>query len=297
MELKYIKTYRTIIDAGSFQNAAEKLNYSQSTVTFHIQQLEQELSVKLFERIGRRMVVTQAGMELLPHMNTILETFALMKDYNRSSKEPVGSLTIAMPESLLVYQSQKTIKLFREKAPKVKLSLQTQNCFSIREQISAGAIDLGIHYDVGGYHANIHTGRLGEYNLALICCPAFQKRDFTSAHQRKEVCLLTDDKNSIFFSKFTRYLAERDIVMENLIELGSIEAIKRSVASNVGVAILPKFAVGEELRAGLLDEIETGMEYCKITAIYAYHKNKWFSPAMECFLSLMKETNESRNKN
>lgn len=57
MELKYLQTFETIIEEGSFTKAAEKLNYTQSTITFQVGQLEQELSVKLFERIGRRIVM------------------------------------------------------------------------------------------------------------------------------------------------------------------------------------------------------------------------------------------------
>ena len=60
MEFKYLHTFRTIIETGSFTKAAEKLNYTQSTITFQIGQLEQELSVKLFEKIGRKMVLTKA---------------------------------------------------------------------------------------------------------------------------------------------------------------------------------------------------------------------------------------------
>ncbi|MFY4776502.1 LysR family transcriptional regulator [Metabacillus sp. RGM 3146] len=66
MELKYLQTLKTILETGSFLGAARKLNYTQSTVTFQIQQLEQELSVKLFEKIGREMVLTQAGEDILP---------------------------------------------------------------------------------------------------------------------------------------------------------------------------------------------------------------------------------------
>ena len=61
MELKYLQTFRTIVDEGGFSKAAKKLNYTQSTITFQIGQLEQELSVRLFEKIGRTMVLTKAG--------------------------------------------------------------------------------------------------------------------------------------------------------------------------------------------------------------------------------------------
>ena len=66
MELKYLNTVRMILETGSFQEAARRLHYTQSTVTFQVQQLEKELNVKLFEKLGRRMALTQAGRDVLP---------------------------------------------------------------------------------------------------------------------------------------------------------------------------------------------------------------------------------------
>lgn len=290
MELKNLKTFKTIIAAGSFQRAAEVLNYSQSTITFQMQQLEEKLSVKLFEKIGRKMVPTQAAYELLPHIDAILEQVSFIKSYGKKIDELTGELTIAMPETFLTYKSQQALKQFRVEAPNVKLQLQTQNCFLIREQIISGHIDFGVHYDVGGYDTNIQIEKLAEYEICLVCCPSFQERDFISEHQRKKVCLLTDSKNSIFLSMFLNYLSEQDIIIESVLELGSIEAIKRSVMSNVGIAILPQFTVISEIKNKTLEVINTKMKNPQITAICAYHKNKWLNPSMKRFISLMKET-------
>ena len=65
MELKNLRTFQTVVDRGSYQKAAEYLGYTQSTVTVHIQQLEEELGVPLFQRVGRRMTLTQAGEQAL----------------------------------------------------------------------------------------------------------------------------------------------------------------------------------------------------------------------------------------
>lgn len=70
MELKYLQTFQAIIEEGSFTKAAEKLNYTQSTITFQMGQLEQELSAKLFERTGRRMLPTKAGEQLYPYVHS-----------------------------------------------------------------------------------------------------------------------------------------------------------------------------------------------------------------------------------
>ncbi|MGI6026858.1 MAG: LysR family transcriptional regulator [Candidatus Scatomorpha sp.] len=290
MELKYLKTFRTIIGAGSFQRAAEILNYSQSTVTFQMQQLEQGLNVKLFEKIGRKMMPTSVAQELLPHIDAVLEQIAFIECYGKNMDEQTGKLTVSMPETLLTYKSQEALRRFREEAPNVRVSLQTKNCYLIRDQIIDGQIDFGIHYDVGGYDSNVRVEKLAEFELSLVCSRSLQDRDFISKHQRKKLCLLTDSKSSIFYTLFSRCLSERDIVVDDVLELGSIEAIKRSVMSNMGVAMLPNFTVCQEVQNGQLDVIDTKMDNDRITAVCAYHKNKWLTPSMVRFIDLIKAT-------
>ena len=290
MELKYLRTFKTIIDEGSFQNAAERLNFSQSTVTFQIQQLEQSLSVKLFERIGRKMAVTQAGKEILPHIDAILDEVASIERYGKDIRELGGELTVSMPETLLTYKSQRALKRFREEVPRVRLSLQMHNCFVIRDQILSGAVDCGFHYDVGGYNNSIHSEKIAEYEIALVCSPELRERDFITKHRRKDVSLITAERDNVYYIMCSRYLSERDIVLNGVLELGSVEAIKRSVTSNIGIAALPRFTVEDELAKGELHEIETKMRDRRISVLCAFHKNKWMSPAMERFILLMKDT-------
>lgn len=71
MNTKNLVTFKTILEMGSFQKAADKLGYTQSTVTFQIKQLEEELALKLFEKIGRRMELTQAGKDIMPYVDMI----------------------------------------------------------------------------------------------------------------------------------------------------------------------------------------------------------------------------------
>ena len=73
MDLKYLNTFRVIAEEGSFTRAAERLGYTQSTMTFQMGQLEQALSARLFEKVGRRMVLSQAGRQLLPYVERVLE--------------------------------------------------------------------------------------------------------------------------------------------------------------------------------------------------------------------------------
>lgn len=79
-------------------------------------------------------------------------------------------------------------------------------------------------------------------------------------------------------------------MLDHTIELWSIPTIKNLVKNNMGVSFLPKFAVEEELRSGELTEIPTTLTDTHISAVCGHHKNKWLSPAMEMFISLIEKT-------
>ena len=291
MDLKYLTTIKTILETGTFQKAANRLNYTQSTVTFQVQQLESELGMKLFERIGRRMVLTEAGHEILPYIDSVLESVVQLRNFGKENREIRGVLKVAMPETLLTYKSQPILKAFREQAPHINLLVRSQNCYTTRNQILNGDIDVAIQYDVGIDNSTVITKVLANFGQALVASPDLEEdqHDFITPGQKKTVSLISNDKNCISQEVFDQYLGDRRIYVENVIELWSIEAIKRSVISNLGIAFLPCFSVAEELESGKLIELPTDLKQNRITAICVYHKNNWVSPAIKLFLKLVDE--------
>ncbi|GAA0738554.1 LysR family transcriptional regulator [Clostridium oceanicum] len=291
MDLKYFITLKTILQEGSFQKAASKLSYTQSTVTSQIKSLEAELGVKLFEKIGRNMVLTQAGKDVLPQIDVVVESVNKIKNYGKSNKELGGKLKIAIAESLLSYKMQDVLKEFKLMAPKVELTFTSVNCYILQNAIIYGDIDIGVYYDIGK-HNSVTTDKLGAFSLALVCSPDLNmdKRDFITPNQNKDLTLIGLEKQSINREIFEKYMKDKNINLNNIIELYSIETIKKSVAGNLGVAYLPRFTVKDELKKGALVELETSIPNKKITAQCVYHKNKWLSPAMKLFIKLVKST-------
>lgn len=291
MDIRHFKTFKSIIEEGNFSNAAKKLGYTQSTVTSQIQQLEQELSIKLFEKIGRNMVLTALGKELIPYTNELLDTVKKIESIGKHGDNITGELKIAVAESLMSYKLQNVLSLFKEKAPNVKLSIISLNCLAIKNILSKGEVDLGLMYDVGSQNDNLITNKLSDFTLALICSPLLEKNkfDFFKSNQEINTSLIIHEAESVYRKIIEDYFYGNEILLNNTIELGSIEAIKRCVASNLGISFLPRFAVEEELENGRLKELEIGCSDSKITAIYAYHKNKWITPAMSLFMQLVRE--------
>ncbi len=291
MELKSLYTIKKIIETGSYLGASKALSYAQSTITFQVKQLEAELDVQLFEKRGNKMALTQEGERIMPLIDNVIAASEELINFKKKGKYMEGMLKIALPETLVTYQLQPVFKKFKELAPKVKLIIQVKNCFRVHEELLKGTIDIGVHYDVRKYPSNIEFHEFGTFPMALVASPDLDEsqRDFKTPRQIKDVCHIQNDPNAPYLKMFNRYLENKEIIMSSDLELWSVESIKQSVMSNLGVALLPKFVVQKELDKGHLIELETGMPSNELTAIYAFNRNKWRSPAMDLFIGLIDE--------
>lgn len=292
LELKYLQTFRTIVDEGGFSKAAEKLNYTQSTITFQMNQLEQELSVPLFEKIGRRMVLTKAGERLIPYADEILQSVDGLRFFQDDLSDCQGSLNIGVGESLLCYYLPPVLKEFHRRAPNARLFLRSMNCYDIRNELLDGSLDLGVFYeDVGGFGSSLTVYSLAECSLVLVASPEMKELcpDFITPDREIPVPFIINEQNCIFRQIFEQYLREKSICLDHTIELWSIPTIKNLAKNDTGISFLPVFTVKKELETGELETIPTGLSDRTITAVCAHHKNKWVSPLMELFLDLCRE--------
>lgn len=289
MDLKYLSTFKTIVSEGSFTKAAEKLGYTQSAITFQMGQLEQELGMKLFEKVGRKMVLTKAGEGLVPYVEEVLSSVERLKYAQQDLENCCGTLRIGVGETLMCYKIPTILKEFHRRAPKAQIYLQSMNCYDIRDALLEVSLDLGVFYaDVGGFGTNLTTYDMGAYPVTLVASPetAGQYPDFMTPDRAMDVPFLINEKNCIFRQIFEQYLREKSITLDHTIELWSIPTIKNLVKNDVGVTFLPRFAAQEELDRGELIEIPCGVMDREIHAVCAHHKNKWLSPLMELFIGL-----------
>lgn len=289
MDLKHLNTFRVIVEEGGFSKAAERLNYTQSTITFQIGQLEQELSTSLFEKIGRKMVLTKAGEQLIPYVDEVLSSIDRLRNFEDDLAECTGDLRVGVGETLLCFHLPAILKEFHEQAPKAQLFLRSMNCYDIRDELMAGSLDIGVFYNyVGGFGTSLTTYPLGTYSLALIASQKTkdQYHDFITANQQIPVPFIINEPTCVFRQIFEQYLRDKSIMLDHTIELWSIPTIKNLVKNDVGISFLPRFSVQEELDNGSLVEISTELTDTTLTAVCGHHKNKWISPLMQLFIDL-----------
>ncbi len=257
MDLRRFITLKTVVEEGSFLRASQKLCCTQSTVTFHIQQLEQEFSVQLFEKIGRRMCLTREGKKLLPHIYELTRVMDTLREAAKKESDPDGELRVVSGKTLLSYRMPQVLQRFRQRAPKVRLSLQSLNCYVIRDALLNDEADVGVFYRVGNDDA-LNRRELGEQSLVLVASPQIADVDFTEPGRHNACSFIINEPQCVFRQIFESTLRQRRITVETTIELLSIESIKRCVAANIGVSYLPRFAVEKELESGELIELPFG---------------------------------------
>ncbi len=291
MNTKSLVTFKTILEMGSFQKAADKLGYTQSTVTFQIKQLEEELSLQLFEKIGRRMEITQAGKDIMPYIDMILQGAEQIGNYGKSLSEISGSLKLAIPDSILIYNMQPFIQAFTHEAPNVQLIINSIQSGEINQSVMDGTADIGINCEKDSYPDTIIHKKLGYYRILLVASPFADSSqlDFMTPHQRKPFSLICNEPDGYYQLEMDKYLAEKDIVLNPYMKVQSIEAVKRCVMNNLGIAVVPTYSIGEELKNGSLLPVKTELDEKVFNSIYLYHKNKWISPQMELAIKLLKE--------
>lgn len=289
MDTKNLVTFMTILETGSFQKAATQLNFAPSTVTSQIRQLEDEFSIQLFEKVGRKMELTQAGKDILPYVEKILQNVEQIMNYKKDASELTGTLRLVAPDSIFIYVMQPVIKAILHDAPHIQLSINSCPSDDINDAIVNGSADIGIDCDKGNFPDSVLHPASGPFQACLISSPFLNpgELDFITPHQRKPIAMIYNEPNANYQKKIDSYLEEKDIVLRPSMKLQSIEAVKRSVMNNLGIAYVPKFSVEEELKSGALLQLSTELDHNFYPAVCIYHRNKWISPQMEVAFKIL----------
>ena len=296
MELKIFTTFRTIVRTGSFTKAARLLSYTPSTITFHIAQLEKLTGVPLFEKSGRRMILTKAGEELIPYVDEVLAAVKKVKSFQYGIATYQGTLTVGAPESLLCFRLPPLLKRLHGHAPRVDLRLRSLTSRDVVAALRDGQIDVGLAYTIQERDKENLAFRVFEecpvhfYTSvgAAVWCPNLCEREM----EINEMPLITMPRPGEIRQLADDYLRQRGISFTNMIELRSTQTIINLVENDMGIALLPDHAARERMALGRLAAAQS--DPMTVTSYYGVHRNKWRSPAMNLFLEILGE--ESGNQ-
>ena len=302
MELRHLETFRAVARELSFSRAAAGLGYVQSSVSAQMAALERELGVPLFDRLGRRIALTEAGAVMLDYAERLLglarEAEEAVADAGVGRGEISGSLRVSAPETLLTYRLPGLLTGFHEAFPRVRVSLQPtavgRLVGSTRRALEEGRVDVAFVLDVPSVGVEgLSAELLQEEEVSVVAPPGHAlaaSERVAPSDLGGETVLLPEAPQSgcAYRGRFERQFAEGGVVPRETLEFQSIEAIKRCVSAGMGVTVLPTVAVEAELSAGDLSELEW-KEPILVGTLMAWNGARWASPALRAFLKTARE--------
>jgi DNA-binding transcriptional LysR family regulator len=257
VDIRQLNAFRTVSQTRSITKAAVILGYSQSAVTAQIKKLEAILRTRLFERRRDGVALTSGGERFLPYVNRLLR----LSDEAVSALAPeaalVGRMTIGASESITTYRLPDVIRHFHSAHPDVRLTLRTfhEGPAHMAEALERGDIDVAITHCLDPGPLGGQSKRLSAEALALVATPdhPLAGQGVVTAADLCGARTLIVQATCVYDTALRASLpADRTVVP---LQFGTIEAVKIAAKGSLGVALLPRIAVADQLLTGELVEL------------------------------------------
>ncbi len=274
-----------MVEQNSFTKAAQVLQYSQATITSHIQQLEDEIGMPLFDRLGKKIQLTSVGHELYGYVLELLSSYEKIRHISSDEHTVRGELRIGASETMTVFKLAPVLAAYKNRYPEVTVSLLNDNCIPLRERLHTGELDIAITLEPVVDDPQLSTEVCSEERLVFVGGNQLAIRSIEEADGE---CIIFSEKNCSLRRFFEQVLVEKGIRTQNHLEFTSMEAMKQCVASGLGISLMPYISVEALLQDGRMKIIESADdEHLMFFAQISYHKNKWLSKAHQKFIEML----------
>lgn len=248
MDLHQLRVFQSAVKTGGFTHASRELHLSQSTVSQHIKQLEEELGCQLFMRVGKRVVLTEAGELLREHSEKIFQD---VKNAKMSIRELAGlqrgKVRFGTGATTLIYQLPPVLETYQARFPNIELIVVSDITDHILREVQAQRLDLGLVM-LPVEAADLQMIPLCEEEVKIAIPsrhPLASKRALNIADLNQLRFILYEQK-TIMRKLIDNFFAELGVKPHVAMVMENIEAIKSLVGAGLGASVLPVHAVGKE---------------------------------------------------
>ncbi|WP_188455380.1 LysR family transcriptional regulator [Virgibacillus oceani] len=291
MELRQLKTFQTVASTLNFTRAAEALNYVPSNVTMQIKALEDELGVRLFDRLGKQLVLTTAGKRFLTHIQVVLNKLDEARSSVHDTENLGGTLTISANEVLCAYRLPDVFHLFRSRYPGVRLIFRSVPNQELKQTLFEGTADVVFMLDEPIRSSGLAVEPLLEETFRFFAAPDHPLAKQTVLQQgdfHGEV-FLVNEKGCTYRTMFDRSFEQKGIDSITYLEFQNAEAIKQCAITGIGIAFLPEITTKAEVERGELVALPWQIPELHVYTQMLWHKDKWLSPILSAFIEAARE--------
>lgn len=290
MDLRGLSIFLEVAELGSFTQAGEKLGYSQPTISFQIKQLEKELGVKLLDRIGHTVTLTDAGRDALVYAQRICHLSQELIQGSEARRIPTGVLRLGMADSLCAPLIVGEYGRFREEYPGVQLHISTGDTADLLKYMDHNKVDMICTMDDHVYDRNYVIADEEEIcvhfvvspNNPLALCQNLRIEDLLPYP------FLLTEKNMSYRRLLDERLARDNLEIHPVLETGRADLICALAEENAGVGFLPDYVTEDSVAAGKLRRLTVENYGILVWKQLLYRRDKWVSLPMEAMIKHLK---------
>lgn len=290
MEIRNLISFVQVAELGSFTKAARALDYSQSTISFQIKQLEGELGCLLFERINRTVTLTEKGRELLEYARQISR---LTEDFT-SSRQGDGALKgllhIAAPDSVCEDMMNANYVDFHSRHPGISLKFTNTDTDTMFRMLSHNEADIMVTLDNHVYQHEYIIAKEEPVPMHFVTGAASPYATERSLSIREIInCPFILTERVAYRRALDEALAKQSLEILPILEIGRTDIILNMLQAGVGISFLPEFVTRERVKAGKLVYLDVRDVQVDIWKQLIYHRNKWLSASLQALIEYIKK--------
>jgi len=252
-----VEAFVQVATHHSFSRTAQTLQLTQPSITARIQSLERELGEELFERVSRRVRLTDAGLAFLPYAERLLQTLQEGRDaVDEVRSVQLGSLRLGSAPTISTYVLPKILRIFRQRYPGLDVVIRTGHSEQVLNMLLGDDVQVGLIRSLS--HPEVGTIHLYDDQIVLVVYPEhpFAQTRRASVEETSSQPIILFDRSSSYYGLIHNFFRQAGVITHVAMELDSLEATKRMVEQGLAIALIPEVTIERELAAGTLVKVE-----------------------------------------
>ena len=275
MTLRHLRIFVEVCRTGSITKAAESLHLSQPAVSLAIRQLEDYYGILLFDRISKKLYLTESGNKMLSYASHIIESFDDMETQLKNW-DSAGTLRIGSSISTGTQMLPQLVRRFNLRFPQIRTQVLIDNSRIIEDKVLTNQLDLALFY----------TDRL--IVIAAPKHPLTQNPECT-VKALADYPVLLREPGSGTREVVDALLVTAEVQITPLWESTSTRSIINAVKENIGISILPYELVKNEIQSGAVAGLPLASPLPNRTCSIIHHRNKYLTPSAQAFIEVCQE--------
>ena len=291
MEIRNLMTFVQVAELNSFTKAAKVLDYSQSTVSFQIKQLETELDCLLFERINHTLSLTDKGRELLAYAQQVTKLTGEFRENMSSDTRIEGSIHVLTPDSLCEAMLLRHYADFHARYPGIRLKFSTADTEDMFQILDRNEADVMLTLDSHMYQKDYVIAqeiKRATHFVVGAKSPLAKRKKISIGELINKPFILTEQGMG-YRRVLDKQLAKQSLELQPVLEISRTDIITKILENGDAVSFLPDFITQRKVEEGALVYLNVPNIELDIWQQLIYHRNKWISRPLGVFLQYVAE--------